>query len=30
VVVVSMPKRQIKMSRTITIRWSTPIYDDID
>jgi hypothetical protein len=30
VVVASMPKRQMKMSRTITIGWSTTIFDNID
>ena len=29
-VAVAMPKRQMKMSRTIVIGWSAPIYDNID
>ena len=28
--VVVMPKRQIKMSRTISIGWSAPIYENVD
>ena len=28
--VVIMPKRQMKMRRTILIGWSTPIYEDVD